>query len=120
MNGNHLSIYSMAECLCIENDINYEEMLDYNERFGYILSSPSMLIMAHIDVVKGENCWFVELLIGDKDIPYILSVMPVWCDKIRFARPTRRRLKPKTYETERICHLFGVDPKPLKAKFDVV
>jgi len=116
---NYLDIYTFAEALCQANGIDYQEILTYHERFGYILSTPSLLIMAHLKIVKNETCWFVELLVGNGGIPYVLSVMPVWCDKIMFARPVRGSLKPKAYKTERICRHFGIDPESLKSRLNV-
>lgn len=109
-----LSMLAMARHLCERHDVDFDEILHWNERFGYIVSTPSSLAIGSLESVGGDMAFFVELLIGRECIPMMLHALPVFPKKIKFARRLGSLVKPKIYDTERFCRLFGVDPKPLK------
>lgn len=111
-----LNIYNMAEALCIKYGVSWEEYLDYYESYGYIYSGPGWLVMCEYKCIDGELALFVPIALGEGCIRMMLNAMPMWCDKIAFARLTRNRSMVKTHSTERVCRLFGVTPELLKLR----
>jgi hypothetical protein len=112
----NINIYTLAEKLCTDNQIDWEKSLEYYQNFGYIIQTPSSLVMFEITFHEGEYHFEVFLMVGSGQIPHMLQCMPLWCDKISFAREGDSTHKARTYDTADFCRRFGVDPEPIKKR----
>ena len=116
MDNEVFNIYLLAEELCEKAGIDFLDSIEYYSSKGYIIQTPSSLAMFEYMSKVDGMVLHVFLLIGDGVIPYMLSCMPLWVDKISFDRETPGGNKSRVYDTERLCRLFGVDPEPLKLR----
>lgn len=110
------NIYTMALALCEEHGHDFDEKMEYYESYGYVFSGPHFLVLAEYMDIEGELVLHCDLAIGHGAVKQMLQAIPQWTTKIRFARPSRNRIKPRTYDTERLCRAFGLDTAPLKQR----
>lgn len=100
--------------------LDWDDVCEHYENFGYIFSGPDFVIFAELTTVPYRRrkvlTWLVYLAIGKGAVPHFINAMPYWVPYFSFARPDRGRHELATFPAERVCRKFGIDPSHLKTR----